>query len=201
MDNFNFCFKGNRTYVQGGDIYNAIAKYLKASYGDAITHIEVLMHKLASHNMIGEVLDAGQPILSVSPTMICRFDIEGKTKTLYLIETDTKVDCRYEFNEESIIRNSHILLDQKSITLLNETPYSPIEVVIALNKRLMQTLFDSEKGKWLVTRITLKRFLPESSDAAFTIALKQNLSYRLTYSTIMIGKEYYGGIYFSLVKG
>jgi hypothetical protein len=201
MDNFKFCFKGNRTYIHGSDIYNAIAKYLKAKYGYAITNIELSMHKLASHNMIGEVLDVGQPILSVSPAVICRFDIAEKTKTLYLIETDMSIDCRYEFAEESIIRNSHILQRQKSITLMNQTPYSSIEIIIALNKKLMQYLFAGEKGNWLFTRLTLKQLLPVSSDAMFTVAFKQNLSYRLTCSTIAIGKEHYGEIFFSLGKG
>lgn len=200
MDNFNFCFKAERTYVHGSDIYNSILRYLKPKYGATISSIELSIHTLSTHNMMGEILDSGQPTFPVPPAVVFKFDVAGASKTLYLVETDKNVDCRYEYDEESIVQPSQISSDQSRITVRNETPYTPIEVVIALNKKLMQIVHADEKGKWLFTRLALKQPLPDHTDETFTLSLAGGHSYRLTRSTIAIAGKSYGQIFFSMVK-
>jgi hypothetical protein len=201
MENFNFCFKGDRTYVHGSDIYNSITKYLKANNTAPIGPVELSIHRLMTHNMVGEIMGAEQSLLSLSPPVIYRFTVEGVPKTFFLSETDKRVDCRYEYDEESITRPSQVSADQNYITVHNKTPYSSIEVIIALNKKLVQAVFAGEKGKWLFTKLLLKGPLPEVSDAIFTVTFSGGLSHRLTRSKVAIDGAYCGEIFFTLVKG
>src|SRR4030042_2465141 len=201
MENFNFCFKGDRTYVHGSDIYNSITKYLKANNTAPIGPIELSIHRLMTHNMVGQILGAEQSLPPPSPPVIYRFTVGGSQKILYLAETDKGVDCRYEYDEESITKPSQVSADQNCITVHNKTPYSPIEVIVALNKKLVQTVFAGEKGKWLFTKLLLKGPLPEVSDAAFAITFSGGHSHRLTRSKVAIDGAYCGEIFFSMVKG
>jgi hypothetical protein len=202
MANFNFCFKGDRTYVQGGDIYNSVDGFLKSRFGKAYSYIDFFsLNRLTSRNLTGNVTGIGESESSAQSVVSCRFSIASENKSLYLLETEHHVNCRYEYDEESVISNHVISTEQQRIDMQNEGAYSPIEIIIALNKRLLQKLFASERGKWLFTRLMLNRSLPETPATCFSIVLKQNLGCRLTSSLITIDDERYGDIYFSLVRG
>ena len=201
MENFNFCFKGDSNYVHGSDIYNSITKYLKANHRTPIGPIELSMHRLMAHNMVGEILGAEKSLPSPTPPVICRFTVDEMQKTFYLTETDKGVDCRQEYDEEMITKRSRLSADQHCIAVHNKTSYSPIEVVVALNLKLMKTVFAGEKGKWLFTKLFLRGALPEASDATFAITFSGGHSHRLTCSKIEIDGAYCGEIFFSLLKG
>ena len=201
MENFDFCFKGDSTYVHGSDIYNSITKYLKSNDMGPTGPIALSMHRLMIHNMVGEMLGAEQCLPSPSPPVVYRFIVAGMQKIFFLFETGKRVDCRCEYDEESITRPSQISVDQNGITVHNKTPNSPIEVIVALNLKLMKTVFASEKGKWLFTKLVIERPLPEVSDAAFAVTFSGGHSHRLACSKIAIDDAYFGEIFFSLVKG
>jgi len=202
MTDFNFCFKGNRTYVHGSDMFNSVNKYLRSNFGQAFSHVDFMsINHQTSNNLKGEILNADQHDPSRQYITICKFSLSGEKKVLCLYERGAAVKCRYEYDEESVVKNGQISLEQKTITLNNETSYSPIEVIIALNKKLVQNLFSAERGKWLFTKLLLKRALPTSSLGLYSLVFKQNLGSRLTSSSIGIADKNYGDIYFSLTKG
>jgi hypothetical protein len=201
MDSFDYCFKGDRNYVHGSDIYNSIEAYVRKSFKSPVTDFDFAIHHVSYSNMSFKVLDHEPVQPQSTPAVVCKFRSEEEQKLLFLFDSDKKVECRYAYDEDSIVRSSRIDLGTKNIFVKNTTVYTPVEVVIALNKLLMQNIFKGEKGKWFFTRLMLKRMLPESSSAEFLITMTKNLSYRLTSSTIKIGDEYYGDIFFSLIKG
>lgn len=201
MGNFDFRFKGDRNYVHGTDIYNAIARYLQTRYGRELSHINLSFHTVMTHQLEGEVVETEQPDFAVQPAVICKFAAAGSGKTLALRESERTLQGRYAYDEESIARAGRISEDGQAITLVNETPYSSVEVTVAINKRLMQTIFAHEAGKWWFSRLILSKLLPEDATTTFMVRLKRHLGPRLTCSTIMVGGEPYGEVYFSMVKG
>jgi len=48
--NLDFCFKGNRTYVHGTDIYNAMFDYLQ-SIKSEVSMIDLSFHGIAKKNI------------------------------------------------------------------------------------------------------------------------------------------------------
>ncbi len=197
MDNFSFCYKGDRDYVHGSDIYNSIIRYLEQRYETFGGRSVLSIHKLSTHNMIGEILeDPGQGVPNAS--VVFQFETSGDARTLFMLETDALIHCRYEYDEDSITQSTRMEHDPRSISVRNQTRYTPIEIIIALNKKLMQRAFAVEKGKWLFTRLSLDRPLPQSSDSVFAITHLGGHGPRLTRSLINIDGMDYGEIYFSL---
>ena len=48
--NLNFCFKGNRTYIHGTDIYNNLFDYIK-NIKSEISSIDLSFHGIANNNL------------------------------------------------------------------------------------------------------------------------------------------------------
>jgi hypothetical protein len=67
-----------------------------------------------------------------------------------------------------------------------------------MNKKYLQLLFPGAPGKWVFTRIDLKKNHMERKDLG--LIFKHNMNFRLTKSNICLGGEKIGDLYFSLVK-
>ncbi len=198
MDNFSFCYKGDRDYVHGSDIYNSVTKYLEEKYSTGIGRSDLSIHRLSIHNMVGQVLENSGQAVPTESSVVFQFEVSGRVLALFMLETDAVVQCRYEYDEDSVTQLSRVEHDHHSISVRNQTPYTPIEIIIALNKKLMQTVFAAENGKWLFTRLSLKRRLPTNSDRLFVITHLGGHGPRLTRSSIDLDGVDYGEIYFSM---
>ena len=115
MDSFKFCFKGNRNYIQGGDIYNVVESHMKNNYSAPFEQIDFAIHHFSSHHMYFRVFDAEQPEIQSTAPVVCRLLCNGEKKFIYLWDSESPVDCRNEYDEESIIKNSQIDMPGKGI--------------------------------------------------------------------------------------
>ncbi len=189
--NIDFCFKGNRQYVHGTDIYT---KLLELQNSD-IKKIDIAFHGIALHNMtfspVKSIVD------DIKVTFRCMKD--DKKIILFGVENNKDVDCRYEYKEEKIIENSIVISSAESILLERQTEYSFIEHIVAMNKALVESLYSDADGKWYFTRLQLKEPINMSNVASLKLILKSNFQLKLTKSAIIVNEIEVGFIYFSLI--
>lgn len=192
--NLEFCFKGNRTYIHGTDIYNKILKVLenKINYG----RFDLSFHGIARSNIA---------ISSIKPTdeslikFACKYsDIDNEQKILYGIENGHQIDCRYPYLEENISKTSELNILNETVLLEEDTSYTFVENAVALNKFLLENLFPTVSGKWYFTRLELKEIVTEKI-YPLQINFKANFNFKLTKSEIFINDKSIGFIYFSLI--
>lgn len=185
-----FRFKGDRQYVHGTDIFDAILKHFS---GAEMEFIDVKFNGVAESQLR---LESGRG--SSARKVDLAYGQNGETKFWQLIETGEEVTERYEYDEELVSTNS-IRTDNKIESKL-DNQFSFIEYAVALNKRLLVELFPEKQGKWYFTRIELK-FLPDVEESGkLEITMTKNLSFKLTKSLISFNEVNVGNIYFSMVE-
>lgn len=189
------CYKGQRNYIQGGDLYSAIIKYLPP---DAAP-FRLTIHRFAtkSCDIVFSETDYTGPLES---SLIAEFAYAtgSEKRTGRVIETENTIDCRAPFEEEKIEALCTIDKGQNEIIIAGESGFTPIEVVISMAKNLHYSLYSSE-GKWIFVRLDLERLF-QPDDRRLRIGLKHNLNNRLTKSLIESDGIGIGHIFFSLIK-
>ena len=190
-----FCFKGNRTYVHGTDIYNKIVEILNNDMKD--TKIDLSFHGVAKKNIL---LSNKKPEDENLIKFVCKYTGENnERKILYGMERNHNITCQYTYPEEEICQLSDLDLENKEINLNKDTSYSFIENSVALNKYLLENLFPDVNGKWYFTRLQLLD-APTNKIYPLKLVLKANFNFKLTKTEIFISDKSMGYIYFSLVK-
>ena len=181
----NFCFKGDRDYVHGTDMFNSIVKNLDTS----LKRIDFMIYKRTNKNLL--LKDK----LNNKDLIIFKFLNNGKI--YYGIETDDIVDCRYSFKEEEILEKTE--LKKRKVALLHyNDKYSFIENIVVANKYLLNEIFPNIKGKWYFTRLQLEYYPIKAK--TLNLEFINHLNLRLTKTKISDDKKTLGYIYFSLVE-
>ena len=198
--NLNFRYKGERNYVHGTDMYAAIVDSIKKDdLETTVQNFRMVIHGLVKHQC--RLICSDNPAKtshSSKPKVEFRFTLEKSPIVGRLVETSDAVTERYQYREEDIVDECSI--NKTSMIYRGQTPYSAIEVLVAITKHLHLSLFPQVDGKWYFTRIDLDRLLQPEDTSCFRLNLIQNLQFRLTKTQILSGDQEIGHIYFSLVK-
>lgn len=192
-----FCFKGNRTYVQGPDIFDASLTCITANF-NIIEKVKYtayhMLHKNASLIITDNFKKSDYPIINSLITFI-------KNKIKYfavIVENQQDIECSVEYSENIVQQKS--ILETDTISFLNTLDDSYTEVVVSMNKYfLTQTL--EATGKWIVTKFDYDYIenITDVKNKMITIKLLQNLNNTLTKSSLYIEDNQVGHIYFSLI--
>jgi hypothetical protein len=177
----NFNFKGERTYVQGGDIFNEVSANL--------TNEELILdiafkHFTNKHCQLTTALDANQQAICV---------IKSNFNRYYLTETEALVTEKYVFNEEKLVAPA--LIEGQGITMLGNQEYSLIENIIALTKKLNYTLEPDVNGKWVFGQLKLNQGFPELFNR-LNITSTRRFKGKFNENRIEIDNKYFGNIIF-----
>jgi len=192
--NLEFCFKGNRTYVHGTDIYNKLLKLLHNEMN--YEKFDLSFHGIAKKN-INILFD--KPKDEDSLKFVCKYlDNNGNRKILYGIENNSEIDCRYKYPEEDICSLSKLNIDNQEILLDENSSFSFIENTVAINKYLLENLFPNLNGKWYFTRLQTVNLFTDNI-YPLKLVLKANFNFKLTKTEIFIDNKSVGFIYFSLL--
>ncbi len=187
----DFCFKGSRTYVHGTDIFTMLTE----TFGKHIKKLDIAFHGITVNNM---TFSATKPEnKEVKVTFRCLDN--DKKRILFGIENRSGIDCRYEYLEENIVKNSIVNIAKENIVLNTKTGYTFIEHVVAMNKALLETLYVDISGKWYFTRLQLQDPIEMSDVASLQLVLKSNFQFKLTKTAIIVNEQEVGFIYFSLI--
>ena len=69
----DFCFKGDRTYVHGTDLYTAITKFLAQNGMTELSAIDMTIHQICRTNLSGEWVVASQNQTAPKAAAVFRF--------------------------------------------------------------------------------------------------------------------------------
>lgn len=191
-------FKGDRSYIQGPDIFNLMMDVAKAQ--EQATNVRFSVHGFVctprGRILFMESMKEFSGIANLKAR--CQFDLDGKTHWLGLIEGSDEDNTgeRYPYNEELIIKECR--LEGETIQLEAVSPFTFIESIVAMNKHLLQKLFPDATGKWIFTRLDLARI--SAAHEGIRLKFVSNLNFRLTKSEVWVGDDKLGDIYFSVVN-
>lgn len=197
----NFCFKGERDYVHGTDIFNKTMQAItNHDQRRQFEQVDMVIRGITHHNMdlYAEESAPADQAAKVTISLNNGNDRIG----LVLLENEELIRCSYAYAEHEIISAAKLDKDTQTIELDHFSGYTLIEKIVALNKGLLHGLYPEAPGKWYFTRIRIsafKLFDGQEDDVKLRLALKQNLQFKLTNTMFYINDHLAGNIYFSLV--
>jgi hypothetical protein len=189
-------FKGDRNYIQGPDIFDAVLSRLSNDAGTIITDIDFSFHRLA-FRAVDLVVTEGDETLN--PVAVCQYITAGTKRRVYVVETSREITERYDYPEHDIVRAMKIDAEQRICKFYGDLPYSDIEIWVSMTKALHQKVFTTLKGKWLFVRGRFIRYNSEGYGAPRELSIKANFNNKLTRSEAVCGEKKIGEIYFSIV--
>ncbi|HRT70759.1 MAG TPA: hypothetical protein P5308_05305 [Syntrophales bacterium] len=197
----DFQYKADRTYVHGTDIFNSVAELINDRLGlGGFNDINMTLHRIIRNNLSAEVHSGlTQPRPADAAVAISFSDGAGQRHLLFLKEANRKVTGRYEYDEDGIIGPAKIDKAGRAVTLETRSPYTDIELIVALNKGLLKALFPDAAGKWYFTRLQFDRYSRKTNYKCITIRLLNHAGLKLTKSSIQFDGVPRGAIYFSQV--
>ncbi|QHT69582.1 hypothetical protein GXP67_24510 [Rhodocytophaga rosea] len=191
----DFCFKGDRNYVQGPDIFDEALKFILLKFGE-IRNIKYVAHKMLHHNAVLIVSsEKGEP----DSNSIITFEVGNLRYYASVINNFKQIKCKQDFSETEIQASS--IIEQSKISLFNNLNYSFSEIIVSMNKYYLQKMSDAV-GKWIITKLELSdiSFYNNVYHKKISLELVKNFNNMLTKSSIYIDGKQVGAIYFSLVK-
>lgn len=197
--NLSFRYKGDRNYVHGTDIFQAVRNWLAGNGYTDIVNVELSFHKIIRSNLRCRLVEGTSVIENENFAALFRFQYKDSDFTILLWEDETPVTERYPYSEAEITDAAVVEPVEKKISLSQHLEYTPIEKIVALNKYLLTSLFSDQEGKWYFGKLELQKdFLNLPADSAFELKLERNMGVRYTKSSIKVEGESIGYIYFSM---
>lgn len=183
---FSFRFKGNRDYIQGGDIFDELdAWFRQHDYS-----VRELVFRDFARKQLRCVFRASESGVKAQGTAL---DNQDNHMPFWLLETAEPVTERYAFDEEAITNQARIT--GQTIEADAVTGYSVIEQVIALTKKLNYALAPDINGKWVFGQLRLREALP-TTVAHLKILQKTMLAGRFSVQEVTLDDRVVGQIRF-----
>lgn len=182
-------YKGSRNYLHGTDIFNSLQDALSKK---EVGHLAKLVFNRFARNQI-EVLMEEQATDNHKLGYAVWKPVSGKEKHLWLYETGVLVNGSYPYEEDAILSNS--MIQDRVIKLSASNPYSTIENIIALTKKLNYAISPDVQGQWLFGQIDLQLKLPEEWKL-IQINQTVGLANKFSRNRILIDGLLYGEIRF-----
>lgn len=194
-----FCFKGNRKYVQGPDIFDEVINKIKKDFDTSkIVDIKYSAHDMLTENANLFIVNEFNKNEYETINSIVTFKIEDKKYHAVIVQNNNKIECSKEYSEnivriKSIINNSTILFEN----ILDD---SLTELIVSMNKFFLQKTI-TEDGKWIVTKFEYNNLidLENIKYKNLQLELTNNFNNKLTKSTITVDNKPVGYLYFSLI--
>lgn len=194
MIDLKFEFKGERNYVHGSDIFNALSAIARQTFDGGFVTL-IAFRNVARRQCVLAFEN------SASMTAVATGNIQagdGQMHPFWLFEREEEVIGRYAFDEDVIVDRAEVSTQGKSISLLPDGSVTPIEYVIALTKRLHYLLSPDIDGKWLFGQLNLD--LPLDAEGAVRVVQKSLLHGRMSVNEVWLGDARVGTIRFVVGK-
>lgn len=192
-------FRGHRTYLQGADLYNSVTSILFDGYPQMReARMSVNYHSLLQRQP-DLLIDKGEmKAARQRPEFRGEFILGDGAGAIHamLMESSRPIPHRIECHENDLV--SPAWIDGKERHGVLESPAfgTAADVVVALNKKLHQTLLPHITAKWIFVRLTLPRPLPTELPRHTAVRLQGVMGDRMTRSEVLINHEPAGTVYF-----
>lgn len=184
-----FFLKGNRDYVQGTSLFNAVVDTAKEE-GCVEGTLNITFKRMIYNPLC--VIEKRVP--SAEDAVIAKISCEGRSSFVVTVNEAVKFAeaDRQEFDEPEVCRGS--VTGYKRITQAQPHHDDGIELLVALCKKMHQECVSSSK-KWVFSRYDGQFPIPEQKKVELVIT--KQVGTRLTCSDVLINDEKIGNIYFS----
>ena len=193
-----FCFKGNRTYVQGPDIFDTVMAYLSIRFSSMVNVKYTaynMLHKNATLVLTNKVIKKNYSTIN----SLISFVADDLKYYAVISENHNDIICRKEYFEDIV--NDNAIIHGEEIIFHNILPDSYTEIAVSMNKLFLKRTIDVE-GKWIVTKFDYFDFasIKNIQGKEIKLELKQNLNNTLTKSKMYLDNQEVGHLYFSLIQ-
>jgi len=196
-------FKGSRDYLHGTDMFNIVTKTLKDMFPTRAvegSNFFLNIHAIARHQCDMHLVEnSSDPETKPPGTIVAQFGVQSPEAGIqgWLTETGRPVERRVPYQEETIEAASSMA--GRSIVHAGKSPYTPVEVLVALTKVLHSALYPPSRGRWMLTKLEIGALPLSATIEGMRVELLHNLNNRITKSAFFSGSDLSGHIYFSLV--
>jgi len=190
-------FKGNRTYIQGPDLYNAMLKELA---GEQTHDIRFSAHGFIRKNScILYIVDELSEVVDRLPLPAqLKYRTAEEEKFIFIEEGDTSDTTPKRIGYDERLIQQLCRIDEASISIVGTSPFSFIETVVSMKKEMLSQRYPDASGQWVFTKIELKNRFEEQNE--LKVQILHNMEFRLIKSSLFYKSEKIGHLYFSLVK-
>jgi hypothetical protein len=190
-------FKGDRHYLHGTDVYEAAVSSLRGRWPDIDGRCRFTFHRITSRPLsaICEpfVQGAARPNDCVAEMHVTGGQHQAST---WFVERNGDVTGRYPYDEDRVVTDCTV--EGNRIAIGDPPQAKPIEIVVAMTKRLHYSLLKPEAGRWLFTRLDLNRLLQPGDLPGLSITVVAPVRSAITRSGIRAYSGDLGSIYFSV---
>ena len=177
----------DREYLHGTDIFDELLKLMTP-----VDHIKFQLNKIMTSQIsITRLYTDGVNRQKMSGIFI--FNHGNNKIELGLIENGKRIERRYEYDEEEVIREA--TYSENKAELPSSNKYSFIERLVALNKAMLLRFVEQSSVKWYFTQIDITQI--PIHDCALSLSIRQQLGVRLILSNIEANGVNIGNIGFS----
>tara|TARA_R110001606_G_C15403445_1_gene653647 strand:+ start:11521 stop:12117 length:597 start_codon:yes stop_codon:yes gene_type:complete len=184
-------FKGNRDYVQGPDLFDAVSFDL-ASLGNG--YVKDLTFRSFTRQQCQILTDGleehGRNVICAG---LWKFSNDNRTIRYWVVETAAPVSVRQPFKEEKIIENVEIV--DGVIVGPYVSDFSVIENIVAFTKKYHNKILPLDNGTWVFGQIVLDEKLP-CQCTRINIENYQNIKNRFSRNRIILDGNLVGEIRF-----
>lgn len=189
-------FKGDRTYVQGPDLYNVmVGMFEEKKVHDIHFSAHTFVRKTNCVLYVVDDLSEMRDRLPMPAQFWCK--VGGRKQYVFLEEDADQINTpqRIDFDESRILQLCTI--DDTVISMAGKSPYSFIETVVSMKKDLLNHSFPDADGQWIFNRIDLPRRFEERFE--LKVEMQHNMGFKLIKSGLFHKMKAIGHLYFSLV--
>jgi hypothetical protein len=194
----SFKFKGDRNYIQGPDIIDAVIELLQQQdfCKEKIKDFKYAAHKMLHTNALATI-DKNQQVDAHS---LISFNHDGEKYFVSLEPASSLVQGSSFYDETVVITNSVITDNKISMKYAELNGYSFSELIVSMNKYFLQKRITNE-GKWIVSKVEYIDICSVSpaQGSMVSLVLIKNLNNKLTKSSIQVNERNVGSLYFSLI--
>ncbi|MBC2694684.1 MAG: hypothetical protein HF982_05305 [Desulfobacteraceae bacterium] len=197
----NFVFLENRSYVHVSSMTHGLFEAVKSWSLGHVERVQVNVHSLLKEQGRYDLFhsESGKEHVKKEYNAIFRLQCGRNVYFVGLQGRGEPVVVSEPYDEKKLIAGCEIIKDRKSATLMLHPDALVINIIIALNKKLVYTLFPSEGyGQWFLARYDLDlRKTRLIEPALLEIEVVGNIGATNTNSAIRLDGESIGSIYFS----
>lgn len=187
-------YKGNRHYIQGGDLFNTAQATAEKVTGVKDAYISRLSFTRFAYRQCELVIDPDRVMSGAKPMGEGAFRLpDGTDQVFFLYEGEVEPTERRPYDEEGMVAPA--TFKDNSATLDGPIQYSSIEAIIALTKVLNYRLAVPKAGKWVFGKIELNQSLP-SIENILIITRTKSVPGRFSINEIIIDGVTVGTIQF-----
>jgi len=183
--------KGSRTYIHGSDMFNQLSAAAGGLTGDDASFVSMISFRRFARNDCMITLEPPPAETLVAEARLR--DSAGEDTPVWIAETLEPPAGRYDFDEEGLVAPA--VIDGDVITGAANTRYTPIEVAIALTKRLTYHRHPKPAGKWVFGQLELTKALP-TDYREMSIRARATIAGRFSRNELMVDGQSYGTMRF-----